>query len=171
MGRGISPGTNPPTSDSGNALVRWADKKQNEIKELQKQIKKLKSQQINISELLNQARPFTLKGGVSGQLLLADLDLDDRQVLRDISDQLRDQIDSGVIFVVGKGEETHPVIVNVSSNLLPSVHAGKLLKEFVTPMGGKGGGRPDSAQGAASDRSQLNQAFKVIEKQFPKNKS
>ena len=149
-------------NDKPNGIIDWAHKKQNEIKNLQKEIKGLKGQAVDISTLVKRAHGFT-RNGVDGKLVLADLDLDDRQVLREISDQLRHKLGSGVIIVIGRGQKTHPVIVSVSPDLTPSIHAGKLLQEMVAQMGGKGGGRPDSAQGAASDRTQLEKAFKMAE--------
>lgn len=47
------------------------------------------------------------------------------------------------------------MIVCVTKDLLGSYKAGELLKEIAGMMGGKGGGRPDFAQGAAPDRSKL----------------
>ena len=148
--------------ESGNTLMEWAHESQNEMKTLHKTIKKLKNQAIDVTPFLDKAHPFNC-GGVEGRLVLADLDVDDRQVLRDISDQLRDKLGPGVLVVVGRGAKSHPIIVNVSQDLTKSIHAGKLLKEMMTQVGGKGGGRPDSAQGAVPDRTQLTQVFKAAE--------
>ena len=52
------------------------------------------------------------------------------------------------------------MIVTVSKDLSKKIKAGDLLKEIASIMGGKGGGRPDFAQGAAPDRSKLEDAFK-----------
>ena len=113
-----------------------------------------------MNPFLDKAHLFNCEG-VTGKLVLANLDVDDRQVLRDISDQLRDKLDSGVLVVVGKGAESHPIIVNVSRDLTKSIHARKLLKEMMAQTGGKGGGRPDSAQGAVSNQTQLIKMFKA----------
>ena len=148
--------------NDSNAIIDWVKKNQSEIKSLQKKIKKLNSQSIDVNTFLDQAQHFN-RDGIDGRLVLVDLDIEERELLRDISDKLRDRLGSGVIVVVGRGQNSHPVIVNVSHNLTESIHAGKLLREIVAPMGGKGGGRPDSAQGAAVDRTQLERAFKVAE--------
>ena len=55
------------------------------------------------------------------------------------------------------------MIVSVSKDLNPDLAAGNILKELALVMGGKGGGRPDFAQGAAPDRSKLKEAFQKAE--------
>ena len=73
---------------------------------------------------------------------------------------MKDKIQSGVVIVVGRGEGSHPVIVSVTKNWVPKLNAGKILGEVTALMGGRGGGRPDFAQGAAKDLSQINLAKK-----------
>ena len=154
-------------SDSSNVIVAWANKSQSEMRSLQKEIKELKSQTVDMNRIINEAHHFT-RDGVEGKLVLADIDVDDRQLLREISDQFRDRLGSGVVIVIGRGPGTYPVIVNVSQDLTKSIHAGKLLKEMVAQMGGKGGGRLDFAQGAVPDRTQLQRAFKTVQKAVSK---
>jgi alanyl-tRNA synthetase len=74
--------------------------------------------------------------------------MDDRKVLSDLSDRLRDKLTDAVIVILGQGEATHPLIVSVSKSLMVNLNAGKILGEVAAALGGKGGGRPDFAQGA-----------------------
>ena len=69
----------------------------------------------------------------------------------------------GIVVVVGKGDATHPVIISVSKDLTSQYQAGTLLKDFAQILGGKGGGRPDFAQGAGEDLTLVSQAFKKAE--------
>ncbi|MCB0415747.1 MAG: hypothetical protein KDD50_15515, partial [Bdellovibrionales bacterium] len=43
------------------------------------------------------------------------------------------------------------------------IKAGQIVKTASEIMSGKGGGRPDFAQGSAPDRSKIQEAFKAIE--------
>ncbi len=146
----------------GRDLTSWIEEKKEEIKSLEKEIKKAKGGQINIDDLASKAKSFKSKSGNS-KIVLADLDLEDRDVLSQVTDHLKNKINSGVVIVVGKGDASHPMIVSVSKDLNPEITAGNLLKELAQIMGGKGGGRPDFAQGAAPDRSKLAQAFAKAE--------
>ncbi|MEN0058407.1 MAG: alanine--tRNA ligase-related protein, partial [Bdellovibrio sp.] len=133
-----------------------------QIKHMEREMKKLQGGQINIEDLAAKALSFKTKSGQSAKLVLADLPLDDRQVLAEVTDHLKNKIQNGVIVVVGQGEESHPIIVSVSKEISTEAKAGDLLKEVAGAMGGKGGGRPDFAQGAAPRREQLPEAFNKV---------
>lgn len=144
-------------------LTNYLDSKRSEMKNLEKEMKKNQGGQVNIEELAAKAKIFKTKTG-SAKIILADLKLDDRDVLAQVTDHLKNKIQSGVVIVVGSGESTHPMIVSVSKDLNPEFSAGNLLKELAQVMGGKGGGRPDFAQGAVPDRSKISEAFLKAEK-------
>lgn len=134
-----------------------------QIKTFEKEIKKMQGGQVNIEELASQAKAFTTKSGQNGKLVMADLKIDDREVLAQVVDHLKNKIQQGVVVVVGQGDGSHPVIVSVSKEMTKDLMAGNLLKEVTATMGGKGGGRPDFAQGAAPDRSKLSEAFQKVQ--------
>lgn len=94
--------------------------------------------------------------------MIADLDLDDRDVLSQVTDQLKNKVQSGIVVVLGKGGATHPLIVSVSKDLNPEMSAGNILKDLAQAMGGKGGGRPDFAQGAVPDRGSFSKATEAL---------
>lgn len=146
-------------------LAAWIEDKKEEIKELQKQIKKIQAGQINIDDLLKSSQKFQSQNGPA-QLIMADIGVDDRDVLSQISDQLKNKIERGIIITIGKGESSHPVIISVSKDLNSQFKAGDLLKDFAQVLGGKGGGRPDFAQGAVPDRSKLKDAFELMSKKI-----
>ncbi|MFS4458492.1 alanine--tRNA ligase [Bdellovibrio sp. HCB2-146] len=154
--------TTGETATLANRLEAMKD----QVKNLEKEIKKLQGGQVNVDDLAAKAQSFKTKSGGAGKLVLADLPLDDRQVLSEVTDHLKNKIQSGVVVVVGQGDQSHPIIVSVSKDLTGDVKAGDLLKEVAALMGGKGGGRPDFAQGAAPDRGQLNAAFTKVRSQL-----
>jgi alanyl-tRNA synthetase len=133
-----------------------------QIKHFEKEIKKIQGSQINVDELAAQALNFKTKSGATGKLVFADLPLDDRQVLAEVTDHLKNKIQAGIVVVVGQGEASHPIIVSVTKELTNETKAGELLKEVAGVMGGKGGGRPDFAQGAAPNRQNLSDAFSKV---------
>lgn len=145
-------------SNEAASLSNFIETKKNEIKTLEKEIKKIQGGSIDIEALAKQAKSFLTKNG-SARLAVAELELDDRDVLSQVTDKLKNKIQSGVVIVFGKGLAIHPLIVSVSKDLNPEISAGLILKELAQVMGGKGGGRPDFAQGAVPDRSKMAEAI------------
>jgi alanyl-tRNA synthetase len=148
---------------SDKSITTWIEEKKEEIKDLQKQIKKAQSNQINVDDLIAAGHSFNTATGTA-KLVMADLQLEDRDVLSQIADQIKNKIQNGVVLVVGHGQGSHPVIVSVSKDLTKQFQAGSLLKDFAEVLGGKGGGRPDFAQGAVPSRDKLKEAFAAIQK-------
>jgi len=144
-------------------MTTWIEEKKDEIKDLQKQVKKVQSNQINIDDLVAKGHVFTATNG-SAKLVLADISLDDRDMLSQVADQIKNKIQNGIVLVIGQGDSTFPVIVAVSKDLTKQFQAGGLLKDFAEVLGGKGGGRPDFAQGAVPTREKLSDAFAAIQK-------
>ena len=144
--------------DSDSDVAAQVEALKSQIKDLKKEVQKLKGSNVNVESLLGEAKPFSFNGA-EGKLVLGDIPLDDRKVLGDLSTQLTDKIGSGVVVLLGQGDKNHPLIVSVSKDLSKQLKAGAILKEIAESLGGKGGGRPDFAQGAVPDRSALDQAF------------
>lgn len=80
----------------------------------------------------------------------------DRESLRHMVDQLKQQLQSGVILLASVVDDKVIFIASVAEALLSVVTAPDLLKA----AGGKGGGRPDMAQGGADDVAGLPQSLK-----------
>ncbi len=141
----------------------WIDRAKDEKKTLEREIQGLKGSQINVDELMQSALTFSLNGQ-NGRYVFASLEMSDRDLLSQIGDRLRDKIQSGVVVLVGRGEGSHPIIVNVTKNWVGPLNAGQILGAVASALGGKGGGRPDFAQGAGKDLSQIREARDSIKK-------
>jgi alanyl-tRNA synthetase len=145
------------TPSTAHGLSEWIDSANAKFKTAQREMQSLKGQNVDVDAILTTAKPFE-KGRSKGRFVFADLAVDDRQVLSDLADKLRDKLQDAVVVVLGQGSGSHPIVVTVSKSLNPELSAGKILGEIAQVLGGKGGGRPDFAQGAAPDRSQLSAA-------------
>jgi len=121
---------------------------------LERQVETLKTQ-------LAQQRIEGLKGRVvNGSTVLAEkLEGLDPKQLRTMADTLRNKYRSAVIVIASVNDSKIPVIAAVSKDLTGKVQAGKLIGDLAKAIGGKGGGRPDMAEGAGSDASQLSSAL------------
>ncbi|MEZ4402645.1 MAG: alanine--tRNA ligase [Kofleriaceae bacterium] len=96
------------------------------------------------------------------RLLAATLDVDDAKVLRETGDKLRDKLGSGVLMLAGVGADKVMLLAMVTKDLLGTHHAGKLLAIAAEHLGGKGGGKPDLAQGGGKDASKLPEAMAAV---------
>jgi len=80
--------------------------------------------------------------------------LDSKQ-LRTIADSLRNKWGSAVIVIASVNDSNISIVSAVSKDLTGKVQAGKLVGEVAKAVGGKGGGRPDMAEGAGKDAAAL----------------
>ena len=87
---------------------------------------------------------------------------------RQLSDTLLARLKSGVVVLGRETEGKVSIIVRVSDDLTGRVKAGNVIKEIVPIVGGKGGGRPDMAEGGGTEPEKLAEAidasYIVIEK-------
>jgi len=85
---------------------------------------------------------------------VADLD---KKALRDLADSLKDKLGSGVVVLGAVGDGRVQVVVSVTSDLTPRIHAGKLVKLLSPIVGGGGGGRPDFAEAGGKNPEKLDE--------------
>jgi alanyl-tRNA synthetase len=80
----------------------------------------------------------------------------DIKALRSLADKLKNKIGSGII-ILGSAFNGHAYYVSaVTKDLVPRFNAGEILKAVT---GGKGGGRPDMAQGGTKDVQGIDKAI------------
>ncbi len=142
----------------GGGLTQRVTDLQSKIKKLEQDLKKKASQSVSIDDILKQAEEKTL-GGEKGLALITRIDVSDRNVLSEVADKIRDKASSVAMVLIGESEQGQPkpIIVAVSKSL-KKLHAGKITKELCAIMEGKGGGRPDFAQGSVTNLDKLNSA-------------
>jgi alanyl-tRNA synthetase len=82
--------------------------------------------------------------------------------LRGLVDDLRGQLKSGVVLVASADEGKVSLALGVTPDLKDKLKAGDLVREISAVVGGKGGGRPDFAQGGGTDASKLDAAIERL---------
>ena len=128
-------------------------------KELEKQIatfqKQLASNQGD--ELVDQAVEVdgvkllsTVVEGVSGK------------DLRDIADKLKDKLGSAVVVLAAVSGDKVSLVAGVTKDLTDKYQAGKILNHVAQQVGGKGGGRPDMAQGGGTQPENIESALASV---------
>ena len=102
---------------------------------------------------------------VSGvRLLTALVDGADSKSLRGSLDQLKNKIGSGVLLLAAVEGDKVSLVAGVSKDLLEKFKAGELMRLAASEVGGKGGGRPDMAQGGGTQPENLEAAFAAARK-------
>ncbi len=97
---------------------------------------------------------------VKGVKVLAQrVDGVDKAQLRDLVDQLRGKLGSGVVVLGAAVDGKVSLIVGVTKDLTAKVQAGKIVGTLAGLVGGKGGGRPDLAEAGGSDVGALDGAL------------
>ena len=77
-------------------------------------------------------------------------------------DRLRDRLGSAVVVLGGVQNDKATLLVGVGKDLTDRCHAGELVGELAAKVGGKGGGRADSAQGGGGDIAGLDEALAEV---------
>ena len=129
-------------------------------KELEREIESLQGRAMagRAAELLAQAKDVA---GV--KLLAARVDGLDGKALRELADQLRERLGSGVLVLGGEAEGKAALLVAVTRDLSGRISAGELIRPLAERIGGKGGGRPDLAQAGGNRPQDLAAALAAAE--------
>ena len=100
-------------------------------------------------------------GGV--KVLAARLEGFDAKALREAVDRLKQQLGDTVILLAGASDGKAALVAGVSGAASGRVKAGELLASVAARINGKGGGRPDLAQGGGDDGPALASALADVE--------
>ena len=82
----------------------------------------------------------------------------DGKLLQGVAEALKTKI-NGAIFLVGTRDASVALVAYVPKQLTAKFQANKLIQQIAPIVGGKGGGRPESAQGAGRDTSKISEAL------------
>jgi alanyl-tRNA synthetase len=92
----------------------------------------------------------------------------DAAAMRQLSDKLLAKINSGVVVLGRTGDGKVSLIVRTSTDLMKRVPAGQVIKELAPMVGGKGGGKPDMAEGGGNQPEKLKEtleaSYSVVER-------
>jgi alanyl-tRNA synthetase len=162
-------------ADSLNVLKTQRDNLPNAIEKLQEELKKARKENDDLKmKIATGAIGGASANGdeaknISGVNVVAKtVDGLDKGGMRHLSDTLMAKMKSGVVILARTEDEKVSFIVRVSDDLTTKISAGNIVREIAPIVGGRGGGKPDMAEGGGTDSSKLNDAitasYGVIEK-------
>lgn len=123
---------------------------------LEKQLEQLQAKAASAAGDDLSAAAVEVKGV---KVLASRLDGVDGKGLLALVDQLKNKLGNGVILLGGVHEEKVVLVAGVTKELTARLKAGDLMKKAAAAVGGKGGGRPDMAQGGGVDAGALDAAL------------
>ncbi len=123
--------------------------------QLQKHIEQLNQKLANFqaSDLINQVTEISGR-----QTLIATVQGQDAKSVRHLHDSVKSKLDNAVIVLAAVEGEKVSLIASVAKDFTANLKAGDIIKHLATELGGKGGGKPDLAQGGAP----LNEKFEQV---------
>ena len=126
---------------------------------LSRQVDHLKEKLAQAAVGALEAQAQTVNGA---RVLAARLDGMDRQQMRSLADALRNKWKSAVVVLASGEDGSVTIVAAVTKDLTAKVQAGKLVSAVALATGGKGGGRPDMAEGGGRDAAALDQALAAV---------
>ncbi|HJT79846.1 MAG TPA: alanine--tRNA ligase-related protein, partial [Chthoniobacterales bacterium] len=159
--------TNLPNFDAKAAppkLLQQIEQRAAQLEKLEAEIREWKKGQAKQAEANLQSRAATiateLAGQSSGQTgCVAQIPDADGKLLGAVADALKSRF-AGPTFLVGAANGRVSLVAVVPKDMTSKIQANKLIQEIAPIVGGKGGGRPDSAQGGGTDPERIGEALK-----------
>jgi alanyl-tRNA synthetase len=146
-----------------NAMLAQIDARSEHLAKLETEVHEWEKQQAKASEvdLRNRAEEIAKELAATTtaeKAVVAKLPNADAKLLQAIVDALKPKF-RGPIFLAGEKEGRVALIASVPKDLSSQFQANKLIQEIAPIVGGKGGGRPDNAQGAGKDPAKIDDAL------------
>ena len=143
-------------------LVAKASQLQERARQLEKEVQSLQTR-LATGAAGGDQDPIRQISGVG--LLVVRQDGADIKVLRSMVDQLKQRVGSGIVLLVSADKEAGKIhlISGVTEEVMGRIPAGDVVNHIASQIGGKGGGRPQMAQGGGSDFSRLDSAIASLD--------
>jgi alanyl-tRNA synthetase len=141
---------------SGEALRVRVAQQEEEMKRLRRELEQLKMKSASAATADAASSAVEVKGV---KVLAQRVDSLDKSQMRNLVDELRGKLGSGVVVLGAAAEGKVSLIVGVSKDLTARVQAGKVVGAIAAKVGGKGGGRPDLAEAGGTDVAGLDAAL------------
>jgi alanyl-tRNA synthetase len=140
-----------------DARATYLEKVDAEVREWEK--KTAKSAEADLKSRAAQIASELARSHAGKDFTVAEVPDADGKLLQGVVDALKSKF-KGPIFLAGtRGGASVALVAYVPAALTAKFQANKLIQQIAPIVGGKGGGRPESAQGAGIDASEINEAL------------
>jgi len=149
--------------DTTAAMLEQIDARAAHLEKIETEVHEWQKQQAKASEadLKNRAAATAKElreAHGEAKAIVATVADGDAKLLQSVVDTLKSHF-KGPIFLAGASDGRVALIASIPKELTSQFQANKLIQEIAPIVGGKGGGRPDNAQGAGRDVSKIDEAL------------
>ena len=142
---------------SGAALATKLQQQDDEMRKLRRELEQMRMKSASAATAEAAASAVEVKGI---KVLARRVDALDKSQMRNLVDELRGKLGSGVVVLgAATAEGKVSLIAGVTKDLTGRVQAGKVVGALAAKVGGRGGGRPDLAEAGGSDVAALDGAL------------
>ena len=144
-----------------NELANKAEAVMNELRETQKAVETIKAKlaAVKANDIMTSVKHI---GDI--ELFCAQLDGQSADELKKLADSIKDKVENSVaVFGANTDDKITFVAMASKGAVAKGVHAGNIIKEITAVAGGRGGGKPDMAQGGGKDASKIDDALAVVD--------
>lgn len=139
--------------DKVNLLVKDIKDLRNEIDVLKKKVSSNAVSDIKSEEI----------GGLN--VVINKFDNKNMNELKDLVDSMKEKISKYVVIGLSDNNNSVSIVVSLSDDAVSKgLHAGNILKQLATVLGGNGGGKEKFAQGQGKDVSKIDDAIELAKK-------
>jgi alanyl-tRNA synthetase len=138
---------------SADTLRARVNAQEEEMKKLRRELDEMRMKSASAATADAAGSAVEVKGI---KVLAQRVDALDKSQMRNLVDELRGKLGSGVVVLGAAAEGKVSLIVGVTKDLTAKLQAGKIVGALAAKVGGKGGGRPDLAEAGGSDAGALD---------------
>ena len=149
-----------PVNELGERIMKLAVDNKN----YQLEIENLKAEQAKtkFQSFLSKAQDIN-----GGKLFISEIEAFAPNIVKLGSEMLASKLGESIVVLASVDEDKITYVVKVSDSFVKKgVNAGQIVSKLANATGGKGGGRPQYAQGAGKEREKLRETLETIEKEL-----
>ncbi|PSF05300.1 alanine--tRNA ligase [Marinobacter fuscus] len=178
---GISSGVRRIEAVTGMGALAWLDSTERTLRETARLVKGTRESVIDkVRQVLDRNRQLekdvdALKAKLASsagsdlagsavevaglKVVASELEGADRKTLMETADQLKNKLGEGVVVLATIEDGKVVLVAGVTKSVTGRIKAGDLMKYLAAQVDGKGGGRPDMAQGGGTNVAKLSEAL------------
>lgn len=96
------------------------------------------------------------------KVLVTEVDVPNAKAIRSTMDDFKSKLQDTIIILASNVDDKVSMVATVPKSLTNNVKAGDLIKQMAPIVGGKGGGRPDMAQGGGTQPENISKSLSFI---------